>query len=137
MGVSQQLKSRILSARQLVELYFGVGMVTNIVENFQNLLAVTSVILGPDPRRIKYEIILANTSATLPTSVQIGFSGGIDLNAPQVYNLAPGATIVIERTFFSDLDSVTLPLWGVASGNGCFVSTREVFLTPPAVTEPE
>jgi hypothetical protein len=120
----------ILGCQQLVELYFGVRMIAIIAENEVALDGDVDVLIGPDPRRIRYEIILAQQNAAV-AQVAIGTPQSFDLGTSQFYVLGQGDTIVIERNFFDDLDAVTLPLSiQLQSESSCTVSTRETFLTP-------
>lgn len=120
----------IKSTRHLIELYFGTQMVTDILEVEWGNIFTNTQILRPDPRRIKYEIVMSNLDNAIFASIALGTTGAVDGTAPALYSLAPGQTIVVERTFFADLDAVTLPVWAFASAGQVFVSTREVFLSP-------
>lgn len=120
----------IKSCRHLIELYFGIQMVTDLVESPPTDTAGVSQILLPDPRRIKYEIILANGDSLVTNTVSLSTIGGVDQPSAAVYTLGPSATIIIERTFFADLDAVTLPVWANNPSGDVAISTREVFLSP-------
>jgi hypothetical protein len=127
----------IKSARHLVELYFGVQMVTGVSESvFAPSAGINTLILGPDPRRIKYELIFANTGVSNDILI-LGSPATLDTENGNSYSLNEGETIIIERTFFADLDAVTLPL-AVRTLNGEInVSVREVYLSPASLEQLE
>lgn len=120
----------ILATKKLVELYFGIAMVTDLREATVNLATPPRQLMQADPRRIAYEIIMGNRSGTNFTAFSVGTPRAFESGFPQTYFLAPGQTIIVERNFFTDLDSVTLELQATnADGNG-MVTVRETFLTP-------
>jgi hypothetical protein len=129
------LKYGILRCRELVELYYGARMVVSITENSNNLSnAAPQQILGQDPRRIRYEIIVTNAGAAAIV-FWLNASQDAVANIASQYTVGAGRSIVIERDFLTDLDAVTVPVWGQANSGGLTVSTRETFLTPAPVDE--
>lgn len=120
----------ILRCRDLVQLYYGVRMVAAIIEN-QPLFAVSAPaeLLTKDPRRIRYEIVIANQTASAIT-VQVGTQAQVQNQNGPFYQLAPNATQVIDRNFLTDLDAVTDNVWIFANVADYACSTRETFLTP-------
>lgn len=120
----------ILKCRDLVELYYGARMVTSIIENNQQGNQTTpQVLVGLDPRRIRLEIVLANRDTVNSLTANIGSPGSNNLGTSELIQLPPGGTVVIERNFLTDMESVTLPLEFQGSSSVIY-STRETFLTP-------
>jgi hypothetical protein len=132
---SPNLKFGILKARDLVELYYGARMVANLIENVIGSPTASAPILGPDPRRIKYEIILANQSATVGDVVFLASVGGADTPNPQAYAVPPAGTIIVKRDFFTDLDAVTAAIFGLEQNGTVLITTRETYLTPVPIDE--
>jgi hypothetical protein len=129
------LKYGILRARDIAALYYGARMVAFAKYSFFSVGKFDRVqILGPDPRRIKFELYLFNTGSA---ASDINIADDIEtLNtAPLDVSAGPGLTVVIRRTFLSDLDAVCLPLWVVPIVNTWTVSVRETLLTPAPVDE--
>lgn len=129
------LKFGVLRCRELVELYFGWRLVASVIEKSNNLdNTKPQLILGQDPRRIRYEIIVTNPDATAH-NCYLDASPDAVTNIASEYAIAPHSSLIIERTFLSDLDAVTMPVWGQAGAAGLSVATRETFLTPAPVDE--
>lgn len=129
------IKFGILKCRDLVELYYGVRMVTDVKETVISFDGgLSAQILNQDPRRIRYEIVLANEDVATQEFDLSSITGGSN-NLVTAYSVAPGSTLVIERSFLSDLDSVTKQVWCAISVNTQLVSVRETFLTPAPVDE--
>lgn len=128
-------KFGILKTRDLVELYYGARMVADVKETvvaFGGTLLAR--ILKQDPRRIGYEIVLANEDAAAQEFDLTSITGGSN-NSVTAYSVAPGESEVIKRSFLTDLDSVTKEVWCTISVNTQLVSVRETFLTPAPVDE--
>jgi hypothetical protein len=132
---SPQLKFGILKARDLVELYFGARMVANIIENEPANSGQPAPLIGADPRRIKYEIIISEGSGAAFAIAAVGSQASFDNGTSAIYSIPPGGTQVITRDFFTDLDSVCLELWGAIVGGQISFSTRETYLTPVPVDQ--
>jgi hypothetical protein len=125
----------ILKCRDLVQLYYGARLVASIIENSIGLNPGAIVkLLGQDPRRVRYEIILANTTAAA-ASVGINASQDAVSNIFSTYAINAGDTLIIDRNFFTDLDAVTLSVWAEVGTGSLNISTRETFLTPAPVDE--
>jgi hypothetical protein len=125
----------VLKCRDLATLYYGFPMVGVPRETlfFLTTTAVT-LILGQDPRRIKYEIVLANqTGGNL--IVYIGSQSQMDVAKAAVYIVPTGGTLSIKRSFLTDLDSVCLPLLARLPGGSMEISVREIILTPAPADE--
>jgi hypothetical protein len=133
------LKYGILKCRDLVTLYYGVPMVMSLFESSIQVAAFTpKLLVGQDPRRISYEITLA-CSDVVTHFAQIGSSlDSLTNSVPPIgaqYQVPPGASIVIERNFLTDGDSICLPVWFQADGMAVLASIRAVFLTPAPIDE--
>lgn len=125
----------ILKCRDLVQLFYGLPMVANeIYSNVQIPAGSSAPILSADPRRIKYEIVLTNLGATTDL-IEIGTPSALDLHQALIVGVAAGESYTIKRDFFTDLDSVCLPLSALTGTNLWVVSIRETFLTPAPVDE--
>lgn len=125
----------ILKCRDLVQLYYGLPMVAALIENLFYVQGGDTVqILGPDPRRIKYEIIISAQNASI---IYIGSLNQMDQSTAAVYQFGSAGVETISRNFLTDLDSVCLPLLArnTASENAFEVFVRETFLTPAPVDE--
>ena len=134
---NDNLKFGILKCRDLVQLYYGARMVVNIRET-SPLLSPTadSIILQPDPRRIRYEILIANFDSAAH-DVEIGSQSAIEGGVGMDYEIAANSSMVIERSFLSDMDAVTLGLSAGPANDNVSIDIRETFLTPiPADEEP-
>jgi hypothetical protein len=129
------IKFGILKCRDLVQLYYGARMVASLVENNPGIGATAVTVIAPDPRRIRYEVILANNDPANHIQFQIGSYGSINAGTAQIYNVEPGASLTIERDFFTDLDAVCLALEATVSAGSGVLCTRETFLTPIPVDE--
>jgi hypothetical protein len=130
METTPALKYGILKCRDLVELYYGVRMAFSLVENEVLLDGNVDFLIGQDPRRVRYEIILAAQPSSV-ASCFIGTPPTFDLGTSQQYSVAAGGTLVIVRDWLTDGDAVTLPLAIQNNTDITFgVSTRETFLTP-------
>jgi hypothetical protein len=126
---SPQIKYGILRTRDLVQLYFGARMVASVLETSPGAIVGPTVqIISGDPRRIKYEIFLANISVAADY-VSIFSNGDTSTDNPQLISLPPGASEILTRTFFGDLDAVTLPVFLTPGAGSINVSVRETFLT--------
>lgn len=129
------LKYGVLKCRDLVELYYGWRVVVSITETNPPVNDASTVqILQLDLRRIRYEIILANSGGG-PISAFIATNPDLVNTVPQSYFVEAGDTVQIERDFLTDMEGVTLPLWCAIANNGLFVSVRETFLTPAPIDE--
>lgn len=129
------LKYGVLKCRDLVELYYGWRMVTDIIETDNQLdSGVTGPLLQQDPRRIAYDIIMTNYAGT---NLEVNFGKTFDLanTAAENYVVGPNSTVVVSKNFLTDLDAVTLPVFINSTGTGFQISTRETFLTPVGVDE--
>lgn len=125
----------ILKCRDLVQLFYGLPMVAGVIDSDVGIDAsLVARILSADPRRIKYEIILTNLGATAD-QILIGEPSAIDQGKGLAVGVAAGESYTIKRDFFTDLDSVCLPLSAQAGANPWAVSIRETFLTPAPVDE--
>lgn len=126
----------ILKCRDLCTLYYGFPMVADEKSNQFNLPNDSSLvpILGQDPRRIKYEIVLENVG-TPGGQIQVGTQTELDNGTNLEYSLAGHTTVVVRRDFLTDLDSVCSALFASTAVNSMFVSVRETFLTPAPVDE--
>lgn len=128
----------ILGCQQLVELYYGVRMISSLVENVTNVdVGALVQIMQPDPRRIRYEIVVSWQDATTDVAFEIGTPSGVDLSRGESFFPASGSALApvsgfmrIERAFLADLDAVTLAQVLQNGGSPVTVSTRETFLTP-------
>lgn len=128
-------KLGILKTRDLVELYYGVRMVADVKETFIPTTPGTPTrILNQDPRRISYEIVLANEDAAAQEFDLSPVTGGSAAEFT-AYSVAPGETQVIDRDFLTDLDAVTKEVWCTTSVGAQLVTVRETFLTPAPVDE--
>jgi hypothetical protein len=110
-------------------------MVTSIIEK-QAASSTTAFmpLIAQDPRRIRYELIIANTDV----AAQLAFVGSppsVDAGNNQIYSLTPGQTIIVTRDFFTDLDAVTIGLLFMVTSLNVAITTRETFLTPSAIDE--
>lgn len=129
------IKFGILKTRDLVELYYGARMVATIAETEPGgLVNVQNKLLGADPRRIKYEIILGNLGP-VTHAIQIGSPSAVAGGDNQIYVIPPGGTIIIERGFRADMETVCGPLDMIFDNNDVQISVRETFLTPIPVDE--
>jgi hypothetical protein len=120
----------ILKCRDLVELYYGARMVT--ATRHKTILFSASVqaqILTVDPRRIGFNLVLGNEGAA---SILISISDTqTDIaNNALLYDVPVGGSILVNRSFLSDLDSVSSELWMLCGDTNLDVSVRETFLTP-------
>lgn len=132
------LKYGVLRTRDLVELYFGWRMVAAVTETLNGLNTdVAGLLLSQDSRRIRYEINMANPDPANPLSVGLASTlDGVD-NNPQIYQIPPSSTLVVKRSFLTDLDAVTWSVFmkAVQASDLFEISTRETFLTPAPVDE--
>lgn len=125
----------IRRCRDLVQLYYGLRFAVGIAENVWFNTAAAQQLMQPDPRRIRYEIVLSNQDPAADLVVFLGSSEEFVNTAGIQYTVKAGETLVIERTFLTDADNVTLPVWGLWALAAAQVSTRETFLTPLPVDE--
>ena len=93
-----------------------------------------TILMTQDPRRIRYEIILANTSGA---SVQfiLGTQAAVVSGNVAEYSVMPGDTLIIERNFRSDMEGVVLDQMLQAVSGVITPSVRETILTPLPVDE--
>jgi hypothetical protein len=120
----------ILKCRDLVELYYGARMVTATKNSQIAFVAgIATQILTVDPRRIRFELVLGNEDAAFITVAISDTSTAINANA-LLYDVPPGGSIQLNRSFLTDLDSITGELWMLCSNTNLDVSIRETFLTP-------
>jgi hypothetical protein len=129
------LKYGILKCRDLVALYYGAYMVMVPKETLYVVgTTAPTQILSQDPRRIKYEI--AVTPQTAPDDISIATSLDASQNFLGMDYEVPDTTVlIIERSFLSDGDSVTLPLWAMGDTTSWSVTVREIFLSTAPVDE--
>lgn len=135
MADAPSLKYGILKVEDLVALYFGARMRTNIQEIYIGPVVAASgklVVLGPDPRRIKYEIFIAAAIAGL---VELGSPAAVQAAKGQIYGVALDTTTIIERTWIGDMDAVTMPVSLLVSSGAMVVTARAVYLTPIPVDQ--
>jgi len=129
------LKYGVLRCIELTELYFGWRMVTSLTENYVSVsTSAPFQVLGQDPRRIRYEIITTNSGMA---DILVTFNDSLDNvnNIGTTYGIPAGETLIIERSFLTDLDAVTIPVWGGTTASSIAMATRETFLTPAPVDE--
>jgi hypothetical protein len=120
----------ILKCRDLVELYYGARMVTSIRETVIIVQqSVVAQVMQPDPRRIRYEVIIGSEDVA-SQFFQLSTSQDKIVSQGNGYDVPPGDTIVVDRDFLTDFDAVTLPLFFLGGSNNLDVSVRETFLTP-------
>lgn len=126
----------IVRCRDLVELLYGVPMVTSVTAAWFGVGSVAGVtqILLQDSRRIRYELVFLN-SGLLPDDCIFNHNGDFTATAYQEVYLSAGSVFIIERDFRSDLDAVTLPLFVLGPGSNIAIGVRETFLTPAPVDE--
>jgi hypothetical protein len=126
----------ILRCRDLVQLYYGVRMVTNLIENEGGFFDTQPVqIISLDPRRIAYDIVMENFGDANDVAL-VSTIGGLDPPVQAHYGIFPGATQVISRSFLTNLDAVTMPVFACSVNGNIRFDTREVFLTPLPIDEP-
>lgn len=125
----------ILRCRELVTLYYGFPIVTDVREMLAFGLANGSgLLLQPDPRRIRYEIWISNSDVNeLFTTLAKSLDGLASTRQEIITNSFN--TTFIQRTFLTDMDAVTLPVYYATTGNNWQIATRETFLTPAPVDE--
>ena len=129
------LKYGVLKCRDLVELYFGWRAVTTVIQiGYSPTATVPFQLFGPDPRRIRYEVIFASFDAA-SQEADLATKAALDSGNHEIYAVPPGGTIKIERNFLTDLEAVTLDQWCALGTATLFVSTRQTFLTPAPVDE--
>jgi hypothetical protein len=125
----------IFRCRDLVTLYFGVRMVTSVIEQDIFIDSNVDPLILQDPRRIRYEIIIAAQPSS-PASFFVGTPPSFDQGTSQQYALPENGTLIIVRDWITDGDAVTLALsFQNNTDTAPFVSTRETFLTPPGEDE--
>lgn len=125
----------IARCRDLVQLYYG-GRMVAITKHQQFTLGANAVqLFTADPRRIAYDLFIAEATAVAAAGVKI---------APQLDNIATvgevvalpiGDTIIVSRDFRTSLDAVTQAQWALLVSGNAVVSTREVLLSPLPVDE--
>ena len=127
----------ILKCRDLTQLYYGARLVANVKVSQAPDDAYTTqgLLIGQDPRRIKYELIFGNTDNGTAHQVYLGTNIDTVNSNPESYSLPPDATIVVSRSFLTDLDAVTMEVWVVITDPTVYVAARETFLTPAPVDE--
>ena len=135
MPTPPDIRFGILKTRDLVQLYYGARMVANIIEAEPSNSGPPAPLIGADPRRVKYEIIISEGSGAAFAIAAVGSQASFDAGTSAIYSIPPGGTVVISRDFFTDLDSVCLELWGAIVGGQISFSTRETFLTPIPIDE--
>jgi hypothetical protein len=134
-NLKPNLPQGILKCRDLVQLYYGLPMVVNTKSTVFPASAAPYLILGQDPRRIRYEIWLNPSSVEVEANILLGTPAEID--AGMGVSLTPGNTDgpVVERDFLTDLDGVTIAQMILDSSGEVVFSVRETFLTPAPVDE--
>ena len=129
------LKYGILKCRDLVELVYGARMVTSIIEKSFSASATPYLILGQDPRRIRYEVWLNQNGTAVGYTVFMGSPAAIDSGTAQGFWSFTLGYVYLARDFLTDGEAVCLPL-KLSDPNGqILVTTRETFLTPAPVDE--
>jgi hypothetical protein len=129
------LKYGILKCRDLVELYYGARMVVQVLENAIIPTAnVQGQLLGQDIRRLKYEIVVANTDA-VAHFFEVGSPASMDIGTNTEYFLAANTSFTIERSFLTELEGVTLELAYFTDSALVQIGTRALILTPAPVDE--
>jgi len=120
----------ILRCRDLATLYYGFPTVASARSLFYGLLAAgTYTILPADPSRIGYEIVGANFSGGA-TRFFVGSPGEMDANAAMVYLVNSHESLIIQRTFLTDLDSITQEVQLRTDGSAIDFSVRVITLSP-------
>ena len=115
--------------------YYGVPMVSFIAySNVKPGSVSDTKVMGLDPRRIKYELALANFS-NAPDDIVIGSKTAVDSGAAPDYEIPANTTVIITRTFLTDLDSITEEQWAFGDNGNITIYVRETILTPAPVDE--
>jgi hypothetical protein len=129
------LKNGILRTRDLVELYLGGRMVASIVES-QPFAASPAIfpLVGLDPRRIRYEVWIANQQVN-PLALNIGAKSTLELGNGQQILVLPGTTFYFSRNYQTDLDAVSLDVYAQLTTGTLIIGVRETFLNPLPVDE--
>jgi hypothetical protein len=130
------IKYGILKCRDLVQLYYGARMVAVPKEQliFLSTLDLAVAVLGQDPRRISYEIVVTG-GAGASGLFYVGTKTEMDTNAAAVYRFVANVSTTIKRDFFTQLDAVCLPLFVRAGIVPIEVFVREIILTPSPIDE--
>jgi hypothetical protein len=132
----EDLKLSILSNRDLLLAEYGTKMVMAIRESMVGLTVAGLQIIGIDPRRIRYELMITNLLTAANVSTKIGSQTAIQRNVgAMLIGLPPSSSQLITRDFKTDGDAVCLEVWALASLGTIIVSVRETFLSPLPVDE--
>ena len=118
-----------------MQLYYGARLVAFIKETVPNIPSATPTLLvGQDPRRIRYELIFTNFDSG-PLDILLGQTLDALTTIGLEYQVPENSTLIIERSFLTDLDGVTVSVFCNATGSGFTISSRETILTPAPVDE--
>ena len=129
------LKYGVLRCRDLVELYYGMRIVTRSVwSSPTNVTGQTNLLLNQDSRRIRYEILMANFDGTF-LDVSMGPTREFAASNAFKYVVPGQSSMVVERNFITDGDAVTEAVYAFPNGNNFNISLRETILTPAPVDE--
>ncbi len=108
------------SVRELMELFFGIKMITRVMESDVSV-GTSAVQLGTyDNTRIAY--VLSNSGSV---TVAIGFSNAVTTTTG--IQVPAGGTLF--SWWLSDGETVSQDIWGIASGSGNGVHVAEYVLT--------
>ena len=135
MAIGDAVKFGILRTRDLVELYYGARMVVTIKESYFSAVTSLKQVLGPDSRRIRYEIVIGNASNAAPFTCFVGSPASMDSLTAAFYHGAIASTLVIDRSFLTDMEAVCLPISVRPNLGSLDIGVRETFLTPAPVDE--
>lgn len=135
MPVPDNLRFGILRARDLVELHLGARAAVTLVENFFLIDNSDShQILSIDPRRIRYEIVIANLTVN-PLDISIGSQAPVETGTSLYFRIPGNSSFMLTRDYRSDFDNVAAAVFAEAVTNALQVSVRETVLTPLPVDE--
>jgi hypothetical protein len=130
------LKYGVLTCRDLVELYYGWRIVSFLKETSGPVSTGNpQLLIDQDPRRISYEITLSSASDAGVAIISIGTQTDVQQGLGQDYYLQPQTTIVVRRSFLTDLDTVCQEVWFTNADGFGDIEAREVILTPAPVDE--
>jgi hypothetical protein len=129
------IRTGVLRCRDLVELYYGARIATDLIENDPSFTAGQTFILLPlNPARIRYELIFENSTG-LRTVFALGSPRAFGVGNQQFYTVSPDSTLIIVRNWTTDADAVVAEVdCNITDGN-LLVTTRETILTPLPVDE--
>lgn len=127
--------------RDIAEIWLGTRWTTILAENQFGSLAAITQIVKPDPRRIRYEIVLSEISGA--GSILVGLSQanktvGIFGQLAMLYALPASGSQTITRDYRTDGDNVTAAVFAlvtVGGGGAGAISVRETLLATLPVDE--